>query len=94
MASEAAPYPPEDNLFIGHVAMQANMALIGLGQVPNPGTGKAEPNLETAKVFIDILEMLATKTKGNLSTEENAYLQEALTNLRMVYVAQAQAGSK
>jgi hypothetical protein len=94
MSSEATHSSLEENLFIGHVAMQANMALIGLGQVPNPATGKAEPNLATAKVFIDILEMLAAKTKGNLTPDENTYLQEALTNLRMVFVAQSQSGPK
>ncbi|MGH7936516.1 MAG: DUF1844 domain-containing protein, partial [Chthoniobacterales bacterium] len=39
--------------FIEFVMMQAQNAALFLGQIPNPQTGKAEVNLEVARMFID-----------------------------------------
>jgi hypothetical protein len=42
-----------------------------------------------AKHTIDILAMLAEKTRGNLSTEEANLLKDMLFELRMKYVQKA-----
>jgi hypothetical protein len=47
---------------------------------------KPEVNLPAAQQTIDILEMLAEKTKGNLSEEEDKLLGTLLYDLRMRYV--------
>lgn len=65
----------------------ASEAMMGLGQIPHPMTGKAEVSLEQAKYFIDTLEILEAKTKGNLSAEEQQALQGMLYQLRMAFVA-------
>ena len=65
-------------------------ALIGLGKVENPVTQKREKNLEQAKYSIDILTMLAEKTRGNLNTEEQQVLQKILTERRLDYLRETQ----
>lgn len=73
-------------LFAHVVIQDTNMALMFLGQVPHPETGERLHELEAAKMFIDQLEMLAVKTKGNLSREEDKLLQQSLTHLRLTFV--------
>ena len=73
-------------LFAELVIQQSNMATIFLGRVANPQTGKATKDLDAARLFIDQLEMLETKTKGNLSKEEEALLKQSLTQLRLAFV--------
>ena len=47
---------------------------------------KRTENLELARFTIDLLGVLETKTKGNLSEEENQVLQKSLADLRLLYV--------
>jgi len=61
-------------------------AMIGMGKIVNPVTQKAERNLNEAKIAIDMLNMMANKTKGNLTDEENRMLQQTLTDLRLNYI--------
>ncbi len=71
----------------GHMIIQnANMALMFLGQTPHPQSGEKVKDLEAAKMFIDQLEMLEGKTKGNLTREEEKLLQQSLMHLRMTFV--------
>lgn len=78
--------------FIQFVLLQAQQASLFLGKVPNPQTGKAEVRLDAAKLFIDQLEMIQEKTRGNLTKEEEDILSHVLADLRMAYVAAGQAG--
>lgn len=64
----------------------ATSALIELGAMAHPGTGKTSVNIEEARYIIDILGMLEEKTKGNLSPQEESHLKEILFNLRMTFV--------
>jgi hypothetical protein len=80
--------------FIEFVMMHAQNAALFLGQIPNPKTGEGEVNLELAKMFIDQLEMIQEKTRGNLSSEESTVLRNTLSNLQMVYVDVAQKAPK
>jgi hypothetical protein len=93
MTSPANPSPDTAQrnaaLFTGLVLQHANLASVLLGRAPNPETGKAEVNLEAASLFIDTLEMLEAKTRGNLSPKEAALLAETLTNLRFAFVQAA-----
>jgi len=73
-------------LFASMVMQQTNMALMFLGQLPHPQTGQMAQDLEHARYFIDQLEMLEVKTKGNLSQQEQALLKQSLTHLRLAFV--------
>jgi hypothetical protein len=83
-AAPEGPVPPPT--FAMHVSTLATQALMFLGQMPNPLTGKAEVHLEEAKHFIDTLQMLQEKTKGNLSPNESQMLEQVLHELRLAYV--------
>lgn len=72
--------------FIEFVMMHAQNAALFLGQIPNPKTGEAEINLDLARMFIDQLEMIQEKTRGNLTNDESMVLRNALSNLQMAYV--------
>jgi hypothetical protein len=72
--------------FIEFVMMQAQQASLFLGRIPNPQSGKAEVLLEPAKLFIDQLEMIREKTRGNLTNQETEILNSVLSDLEMAYV--------
>jgi len=79
--------------FIEMVMMMAQNAAYALGQIPNPETGEAPVNLELARIFIDQLVLLRAKTRGNLSQEELGVLNNAISNLQMVFFEVSQDGS-
>lgn len=78
--------------FIEFVMMQAQNAALFLGQIPNPQTGKAEVNLEVARMLIDQLAMIEEKTRGNLSNEESTVLKNILSNLQLAFVEASRKG--
>jgi Domain of unknown function (DUF1844) len=61
-------------------------AMLQLGILANPATGKTEKDLPGAKQTIDILEILQEKTKGNLTAEEAQILEASLYDLKMTYL--------
>src|ERR1700737_2175138 len=69
--------------FIEFVLMQAQNAAFVLGQIPHPQTGKAEVNLDLARLLIDQLAMIQEKTKGNLNKDEAQILANTLSNLQI-----------
>jgi len=82
----------EDTLrFLDMVALFGTQAMIALGKLTNPATGKAEKNMPAARLFIDTLEMLEKKTKGNLNSDETKVLHATLTDLRLMYVEEAKS---
>jgi len=78
-------------LFAQLVLQQTNLALMLLGKAPNPQTGETMRDLDTARLFIDQLEMLEAKTKGNLTHEEVRLLQQSLMTLRLSFVEAVEA---
>ena len=73
-------------LFATLVMQQASMALALLGRVPGPDGKNLSPDLNSAKMFIDQLEMLEAKTRGNLTGDESKLLQQNLTAIRLAFV--------
>ena len=73
-------------LFADLVARQTNLTLMFLGKIKDPKSGQPAVDLEAAQMFIDQLDMLEVKTRGNLSRHEDKFLKETLTHLRMVFV--------
>jgi hypothetical protein len=85
-AGDPAQSPPPASLEV-LTSMLFTQAMACLGQMPNPATGKPEINKPFAKHYIDTLEMLGEKTKGNATEDEAKMLGEALHALRMAYVS-------
>ena len=81
---QAAPLPPATLAVL--LTTLATQALVALGQIPHPVSGKPEVHLQEAKHFIDTLEMLETKTAGNRTAEETHLFDNLLHELRLGYV--------
>ncbi len=79
-------------LFIQLVMQNQQLALMSLGKLENPVTKKFEKNLEFAKMTIDTLDMLKEKTKGNLSENEEQFINETLKTLKLDYVSEIGKG--
>jgi hypothetical protein len=73
------------------VGLFGSQAMIALGKLANPATGKAEKNMAAARLFIDTLEMLEKKTKGNLNADETKVMHATLTDLRLMYVEESKS---
>lgn len=69
--------------FRGLVRTLATQAIMYLGGIPDPETGRAVVIPEYAQFQIDLLGVLEEKTKGNLSDEEREELEVILHELRM-----------
>jgi hypothetical protein len=84
--TEATPEEMMSALFAQLVVQQANLAMMLLGKSAHPETGHITKDLQAAKLFIDQLEMLEAKTKGNLTKEEAGLLKQSLMALRLAFV--------
>jgi hypothetical protein len=73
-------------LFMQLIIQNQQIAMMAMGKIKNPVTDKIDRNLEHAKIYIDTLDMLMVKTKGNLSEYEEKFLTETLKDLKLNYV--------
>jgi hypothetical protein len=86
-STDHAEHDPTAVTFVGFVLSLAHTAAFHFGDVPDPVSGQAGPvNLAAAQQIIDILALLETKTRGNLTAEERQLLEQLLYELRMRYV--------
>lgn len=76
---------PATARFVAHLLGASEQALVFLGHAPNPVDGQRERSLPMAREVIDHLEMLETKTRGNLGKDESQILRDILTRLRLAY---------
>jgi hypothetical protein len=92
MSETAIPLPPATFEFlVFSLKMQAEMRL-GLLKL---GEGMDEElNLPAARHTIDMLAMIAEKTKGNLSLDEQRLIENSLTELRFRFVQVSESGTK
>ena len=84
----------EDQLFIHLVNTFVQSAWISLGKVKNPVTDKLDRNLEQATYYIDLLDMLQPKMKGNLSEWEEQYIIHSLSELKLNFIDEQKKGSE
>ena len=80
------PEQMQQALFMQLVLMFQQAAWSHLGKVPNPMTQKIERDLEQARMSIDMIDMLKTRTQRNISDEETRMLDHVLRELRLNYV--------
>lgn len=81
--------PPAD--FTELIRMLATQALLYMGAIPDPSTGKAVLALDIARYHIDMLSVLEEKTKGNLGAEEGKLLAQTAHELRQEFVHMSKA---
>jgi hypothetical protein len=79
--------PHETVTFNTFVLSLVTTAAVHFGDIAPPGSDtRLEPNLPGAAQMIEILGMLQQKTKGNLTPEEQQFLEQVLYELRMRFV--------
>jgi len=86
---------PESLTFTAFVLSLASTAAIHFGDLPDPVSGERAPlNLAGAAQMIEILALLDQKTRGNLTAEERAMLEQLLYELRMRFVEASSGGKR
>ena len=73
-------------LFMQLIIQNQQIAMMSMGKIKNPVTDRIERNLEHAKIYIDTIDMLLAKTKGNLSEYEEKFVIETLKDLKLNFV--------
>jgi hypothetical protein len=94
--STPASQPPADTpksspAFENLVRMLGSNAAMVLGAYADPRTGQPVIDPDAAREFIDMLDALHEKTKGNLAPEEDNLLLDLVGKLKMTYVEINQA---
>lgn len=83
-SAESSQLPPATFEFL--ISSLATQAMIALGQMPDPFTHNLGIHLDLAQHHIDLLQMLESKTNGQLTPDESQLLQGFLYQLRMMFV--------
>jgi len=68
------------------ILMLSSQAMINLGVIPDPVSKQSNIHLEKAEVFIELLNVLKLKTKGNLSEDEQSYFEDIYKNIVSVHL--------
>ena len=76
----------EEQLFLYLVNTFKTSAWIALGKMENPVTGNTEINVEQASYYIDLLEMLQLKARGNMSEYEEQILINSVSELKLEFI--------
>jgi len=82
---------PEIN-FATFILSLTSSAMLHFGDIADPVSGKKERNLTIAKQTIDMIDMLREKTKGNLTKDEEALVENTLYELKIRYVKESSKG--
>jgi hypothetical protein len=72
--------------FKEYITFLSMNALLGLGTVENPMTGKKEKNPALVRFTIDTLDLLKEKTAGNLNEDERKMLEGTTANLKFQFL--------
>jgi hypothetical protein len=83
--------PKRSPAFENLIRMLGSNAAMVLGAYADPRTGQPVIDPEAAREFIDMLDALHEKTKGNLAPEEDSMLLDLLGKLKMTYLEINQA---
>ena len=78
----------EERLFLYVVSTFKTSAMVALGKMENPMTNKIQINLEQASYYVDLLNMLQSKAKGNMSQYEEQMLINTVSELNMEIIKQ------
>jgi Domain of unknown function (DUF1844) len=87
------PLPPATfEFFVLSMKMQAEMSmgLVHFGEEAD----RPKPDLRVARHSIDLLSMIAEKTRGNLNLEEQRLIENSLTELRFRFVQVSESEAK
>ncbi len=57
-----------------------------MGKLVDPQSGLSEANLDQAKITIDTLDMLRAKCQGNLSPDEERFINQLVSDLKLNFI--------
>ncbi|MDZ4746710.1 MAG: DUF1844 domain-containing protein [bacterium] len=63
--------------------------LVALGKMLNPATNQITRSLEHAKYVVDLLDIIKSKTVGNLTDEEQRFLDNTISTLKLNYLEES-----
>ena len=75
--------------FASFVLSLATSAMMHMGEIPDPVTGRPVESLPAARQTIDVLYILKEKTKGNLTADEQRLMDSLLYELRLKFLAKS-----
>ena len=84
----------KEQLFMYLVRTFQSSAWIALGKMENPMTDKIEVNIEQASYYVNLLEMIQEKTKGNLTDFEEQILINTVSELKLNLIDENKRDSK
>ena len=90
-AAPPAEIPKRSPALENLIRMLGSNAAMVLGAYADPRTGQPMLDPEAAREFIDMLDALHEKTKGNLAPEEDSLLLDLLGKLKMTFLEVNQA---
>ena len=76
------PAQTPDATFLNFLSGLSAQALMQFGEIPNPLNGQRTANPDYARYTVQLLEVLAEKTTGNRSKDEDEYLNGMLADFR------------
>ncbi|MBT3259463.1 MAG: DUF1844 domain-containing protein [Deltaproteobacteria bacterium] len=85
-SQESSQIPLPEINFPSLIFSLSSTALFHLGELPDPQTNEKKKDLPLAKHAIDTIAMLKEKTAGNLTGDEEKFIENVLTDLRLRYV--------
>ena len=84
--TQPTPDQTQSALFLNLILSFQTAAMQQMGKLKNPYTDKIEKDLAQARMSIDMIEMMRTKTQGNLTKEESDFISHVLRELQLNYV--------
>ena len=85
-SQESSQIPLPEINFASLIFSLSSTALFHLGELPDPQTNEKKKDIPLAKHAIDTIAMLKEKTAGNLTGDEEKFVENVLTDLRLRYV--------
>ena len=83
-----------DHILFGLVSQYQTLAMVSLGKIQNPISQEIERDLDQARAFIDILEMLKVKCRTGTPAELLRILDSAVMDLQLNYMEERKLDSR
>lgn len=82
-----------DQTLLAMISQYQTLAMISLGKIQNPATGEVERDLDQARVFIDILEMLKFKCRHETPEDLLRLMDSAVMDLHLNFLDEKKKGA-
>jgi len=77
--------------FLNVIQIYQVEGMVALGKMLNPATNEITRSLDHARYVIDVLDIIKEKTKGNLTPEEERFLEQTCSTLKLNFVEEQKA---